>query len=95
MSTSFGELPDFLSAALKLSTVLYKVDQGYHVQSDIRRKTQLHETILSYISIQNIILADFVKTNLIHFLLKRNYTVGMKWTLHKYNKQEFKKLNNF
>jgi hypothetical protein len=45
MSTSFGELPDFLSAALKLSTVLYKVDQGYHVQSDIRRKTQLHENM--------------------------------------------------
>ncbi len=63
MSTSYGELPDFLSAALKLSaeknyTVLDKVDQGYHVQSDIRRKTQLHKTSLSYISMQNIVLAD-------------------------------------
>ncbi len=41
MSTSFGEPPDLLSAALKLSTetkALNEVSWGYRVRSDIRRK---------------------------------------------------------
>ncbi len=37
-----------MSAALKLSTekvqILDGVSQGYHVQSKVRRKTQLHES---------------------------------------------------
>jgi hypothetical protein len=36
------------SAALKLGTetkVLGEVSQGYHVQGDVSRKTQLHENI--------------------------------------------------
>jgi hypothetical protein len=51
VSTSFEELPDFLSAALKLRTETKefdKVSQGYRVQSDVRRKPQLHERWMSH-----------------------------------------------
>ncbi len=51
MSTSFGELPDFLSAALNLSTETKELDEvsrGYHFQSDVRRKPQLHERWMSH-----------------------------------------------
>jgi hypothetical protein len=48
VTTSFGELPDFFSAALKLKAetkALHEVSQGCRVWSDVTRKNQLHKNI--------------------------------------------------
>ncbi len=71
MPTSFREPSDFLLAGLKLSTetkALNKVSQGYHVRSDVRRKTQLHKT--RFITTMTFNLTEYRRLNFIYSVTK-------------------------